>query len=182
MTRWVGGLWERDLVCAEIILWCLRQVGNGNTNTSTSLGEAHSCWGRQILDVYAKTSYETYRRHNMGRDSSVGIATGYGLDGPGIEYRWGRDFPHPSRPSLRPTQPSMQWVPGLCRGGKRPRRGVDHPPPSSAEVKQRVELYLYSPSGLSWPVLRWTLPLPLPKLRRRVLPPSSGYISPTFDS
>ena len=33
-----------------------------------------------------------------GRDSSVGIATRYGLDGPGIESRWGRDFPHPSRP------------------------------------------------------------------------------------
>jgi hypothetical protein len=29
--------------------------------------------------------------------SSVGIATGYGLDGPGIESRWGRDFPHLSR-------------------------------------------------------------------------------------
>jgi hypothetical protein len=32
----------------------------------------------------------------VGRDSSVGITTGYGLDGPGIESRWGRDFPHPS--------------------------------------------------------------------------------------
>ena len=31
----------------------------------------------------------------------------------------------------------------------------------SAEVKERVELYLYSPSGPSWPVLGWTLPLPL---------------------
>ena len=38
-----------------------------------------------------------------GRDSSVGIATRYGLDGPGIESRWGRDFPHPSRPALGPT-------------------------------------------------------------------------------
>ena len=37
---------------------------------------------------------------------------------------------------------------------KRPGRGLDHPPPSSAEVKERVELYLYSPSGPSWPVLR----------------------------
>ena len=33
----------------------------------------------------------------MGRDSSVGIATRYGLDRPGIESRWGRDFPHPSQ-------------------------------------------------------------------------------------
>jgi len=36
---------------------------------------------------------------------------------------------------------------------KRPKRGVDHPPPSSAEVKERVELYLYNPSGPSWPVV-----------------------------
>jgi hypothetical protein len=36
---------------------------------------------------------------------------------------------------------------------KRPGRGLNHPPPSSAEVKERVELYLYSPSELSWPVL-----------------------------
>jgi hypothetical protein len=28
----------------------------------------------------------------MGRDNVVGIATCYGLDGPGIESRWGRDF------------------------------------------------------------------------------------------
>jgi hypothetical protein len=27
-------------------------------------------------------------------------------------------------------------------------RGVDHPPPSRAEVKERVELYIYSPLGL----------------------------------
>jgi len=32
-------------------------------------------------------------------------------------------------------------------------RGSDHTPPSSAEVKEKVELYLYSPSGPSWPVL-----------------------------
>jgi len=38
-------------------------------------------------------------------------------------------------------------------GVKRPGRGIDHPPPSSAEVKERVGLYLYSPSGPSWPVL-----------------------------
>jgi hypothetical protein len=45
---------------------------------------------------------------------------------------------------------------------KRLGRGVDHPPPYSAEVKERVELYLYSSSGPSWPVIGWPLPLPLP--------------------
>ena len=49
----------------------------------------------------------------VGRDSSVGIATCYGLDGLGIESRWGRGFPHLSGPALGPTQPPTQWVPGL---------------------------------------------------------------------
>jgi len=40
---------------------------------------------------------------------------------------------------------------------KRPGRGAEHPPLPSAEVKGRVELYLYSPSGSSWPVLGSTL-------------------------
>jgi hypothetical protein len=46
-----------------------------------------------------------------GPGSSVGIAIGCGLDGPGIESRCGRDFPHLSRPDLGPTQP-----PGISRG------------------------------------------------------------------
>jgi hypothetical protein len=89
---------------------------------------------------------------------SVGIATRYELDGPGIESRWERGLNHPSRPVLGPTQPPVQWVPGHSRWVKRPGRGVDHPPPSSAEVKERVELYIYSPSGLSWSVLGRPLP------------------------
>jgi hypothetical protein len=38
-------------------------------------------------------------------------------------------------------------------GVKRPGRGVDNPPPSSAEVKERVKLYIYFHSGPLWPVL-----------------------------
>jgi hypothetical protein len=51
-----------------------------------------------------------------GPGSSVGVETGYGLDGPGIESRCGRDFPRLSRPALGPFQPPVQWVPGLSRG------------------------------------------------------------------
>jgi hypothetical protein len=51
-----------------------------------------------------------------GPSSVVGIAIAYGLHGPGIESRWGRDFPHLSRPVLRPTQSPAQWVPSLSRG------------------------------------------------------------------
>jgi hypothetical protein len=39
--------------------------------------------------------------------SSVGMATGYGLDGPGIESLWRRDFPYLSRPAMGPTQPPV---------------------------------------------------------------------------
>ena len=81
-----------------------------------------------------------------------------------VHTRWGWDFPHPSRQALGPTQPPIQWIPVLSRGVKRPGRGVDHAPPSSAEVKEIVELYLCSSSGPSWPVLGWTLPLPLPRI------------------
>jgi hypothetical protein len=44
-----------------------------------------------------------YEDNNHGAGSVVGIASAYGLDGPRIESRWGRDFPHLSRPALRPT-------------------------------------------------------------------------------
>jgi hypothetical protein len=43
-------------------------------------------------------------------------------------------------------------------GVKRPRRGINHPPLSSAKVKERVELYLYSLFRSSWPVAGQTLP------------------------
>ena len=69
-----------------------------------------------------------------GPGSVVGTATGYGLDGPGMESRWGRDFPHLSRPVLGPTQSPIKWVPGLSRGKKRRGPDADPSPPSSAVV------------------------------------------------
>jgi hypothetical protein len=81
----------------------------------------------------------------VGRDSSVGIATVYGLDDPGSNPGGGEIFR---------TCPDRPWGPPsllynghrVFPGGKvRPGRDADPSPPSSADVKNRVELYLYSP-------------------------------------
>jgi hypothetical protein len=89
----------------------------------------------------------------VGRDSTVGTQTRYGLDGPGIESRWGARFSTPVQtdPGALPAPYTMGPVsyPGVKQQGC----GVNNPPPSSADVKERVELYLCSPSVLSWPVL-----------------------------
>ena len=102
----------------------------------------------------------------MGR--VAGIATGYGLDGPGIESRSGQNFPHLSRQALGPTQPPVQWVPCLSWGKERPGRDADPSPllapwsrksraipllplwavgPVQSLSACTVHLYLYSPYG-----------------------------------
>jgi hypothetical protein len=94
----------------------------------------------------------------VGRDSSVGIATPYSLGVPEIESRWGEIFrTHPDRPWGPPSflYNGYRVVPG----GKAAGAWRWLTTPSSAEVKERAELYLYSTSGPSWPVLGWTFPL-----------------------
>jgi hypothetical protein len=81
------------------------------------------------------------------------MATRYGVDGPGIEFRLGRDFPY--RP-WGPPRLLYNWYRISVPGVKRPARGIDHPPSSSAEVEERVQLWQYSPSGS---VLTWNLPV-----------------------
>jgi hypothetical protein len=85
--------------------------------------------------------------------SVVGIATRYGLNDPGIESRWEAKFSVPVQtgPLAHTTSYTMstESIPGVKRSGC----VVDNPP-SSVEVKERVELYLYSLFGPSWPV-KW---------------------------
>jgi hypothetical protein len=54
-------------------------------------------------------------------------------------------FPSRYLPNVWPIQPLIQWIPGALSLGE-----ADHSHPSSAEVKECVELYLHSPSMLSW--------------------------------
>jgi len=72
----------------------------------------------------------------VGRDSLVSIATRYAMDGPGIESRWGRGFPHPSRQAVRSTQTAIKGVSGLFPEVKRPERGVDRPPLVALRLKK----------------------------------------------
>ena len=85
----------------------------------------------------------------------IGIATGYRLKGPGIEHRGKSFLNHPDQPwgpprllynGYRLSFSGVKW-----RG-----RGVDNTPLSSAEVKERVELYDCFPSGPSWLMVGWT--------------------------
>ena len=54
----------------------------------------------------------------VGRGNVIGIATSYGLDGMGIESRWGSNFPQTSIAALGLTQPPVQWAPYLFLAGK----------------------------------------------------------------
>ena len=75
------------------------------------------------------------------RDSVVGRATRYGLDGPGVEPRWCQTSPedHPA---------SCTVGTGYFLGVKRPKRGADHSPPSSVGLRiswVKVKQSLYRP-------------------------------------
>ena len=80
-----------------------------------------------------------------GRDSSVGIANSYGLDGPGIESRWVAKFSAPVQndPGAHPASYSGNRfsVPGVKRSG----RGVDHPSHLAPRLKKHCS-YTSSPS------------------------------------
>jgi hypothetical protein len=55
----------------------------------------------------------------------------------------GGDFPQTFRPLLGQNQPLWNGWGSLSRALNQPGPGVDHPPPNSAEVKGRVEIYRY---------------------------------------
>jgi hypothetical protein len=66
--------------------------------------------------------------------------TRYGLDGSGIKSRWGARIFAPVQTDSEAHPAFYTMGAGSFLGVKRPGRGVDHTPTSSAEVKERVEL------------------------------------------
>jgi hypothetical protein len=88
----------------------------------------------------------------MDRDNVIGLTTRYDLDGPGTGSRLGQNFLHLSGSALGPTQPPLKWVPCPFAGSKSD-RGV-HLTTHPYQVKERVELHLYSACLPTWHVYR----------------------------
>ena len=96
----------------------------------------------------------------MGQDDVVSTAIHYRLDSVGTEFLVGVRFSTTIQTGPRAHPTSYTMGTGSLLGVKQMGHGIDHPTPSSAEVKERVALNLYSLSGPSWPVLGRNLPLP----------------------
>jgi hypothetical protein len=116
---------------------------NKNQNSKTTV--------HQLCDILQRQ----FVRFNKSRGSSVGIATGYGVD----DREVGSSSPgrvknfllsKSLRPDLGSTQPPNQWAPGaLSPGVKRQGREAGHSPPTSAEVK-KTWIYTSTPHTSSW--------------------------------
>jgi hypothetical protein len=137
----------------KLFLQIYRQTFLLIPSITRQLSAVHSRLRVEVRDTkehHRPLMHETIRAHQLSRMGwTIGVL---GFDSQrelGIFL-----FTTASRPALGPTQPPIQWVPGaLFLGVKRPGREADHSPPYSAEIKERVELYLNSPIRLHGVVL-----------------------------
>jgi hypothetical protein len=128
------------------------------------------CVSRKIITINRVHQLKLWRRCNffcavrnqlftvyqVGRNSSVGIETRYGLDSPGTWSCWGEIFPHSSRPapgahSASCTMGIWSAVPGVRRLG----RGADNPPPPNSEVKRKSRAVILLSLSLSLSLSLW---------------------------
>ena len=83
----------------------------------------------------------------------AGVATRYGLNGPEIESHEGTRFSAPVQTTSGAHPASCTMDGRSFPGVKWPGHGVGYLPVSNAEVKERVDLYVYSPSRPTRPLL-----------------------------
>jgi hypothetical protein len=107
-------------------------------------------------------NYVTSRGQDSSFRYSDSLRAGRSGDRISVEAR----FSAPVQTGLGAHPVSCTMGTGSFPGVKRPGRGADHPPLSKRRGHERVGLYLYSPSGLSWPVIGRNLPF---YVTRRIL-------------
>ena len=140
---------EYDFIIANPL--CSQQIpgGMGYTMRPIKNGRVWGGWISQyIWDITIIAHLDSPTQNNVvGWDNSVGIATRYGLDGPGSNPGGGEIF----RTCLdRPWSPPSLLFNGyrVFPGGKAAGAWRWPPTPYSADVKERAELYTYSPLDL----------------------------------
>jgi hypothetical protein len=130
-----------------------------NNKTSRAHCSAHPSVRMSNAGTFVSLFFSVVTFTRVGRYSDS-IRVGQSRDR--IPARARFSAPVQSGPGTHPASYTIGT--GSFPGIKRPGRDVDHPPSSSAEVKESVKLYLYSTSGPSWPLVGGTLPLLLPYL------------------
>ena len=136
-----------------LIFYSYRKLLSSLTLCNTS--SFFTKFAQLIFSIHISKFLKSYAWSAGSRERSVDIATRYELDGPGIESLWEARFSAPVQTGAVSHPTSYTMGTGSFPGLKRPGCGFDQRPSSSAEVEGRVELYICSSSGSSWPVLGW---------------------------
>jgi hypothetical protein len=131
--------------------------GMTHTHTHTRSSLSYRYFWKRLKKAYSRLKLWVYVFINGGRDSVVDIATHYELNGPGLESRWGRNFPcHPDRPHAHEASCTMATSP--FPSVRRPEPVADYSPPSSAELRMGWSYSPATPLRVNRRVMVWPLP------------------------
>jgi hypothetical protein len=106
---------------------------------TADIGGKEAQFSNDSVSKFSKLTTKVYCKYLFtvaGRESSVGIATRYGMDGPGIESRWGARFSAPVQTDSEAHTASYTMGTVSFQGVKWPGRGDDHPPHLAPRLKK----------------------------------------------